>query len=125
MIGILRDQNMSEQARACESAFYRPRWSWRLHDAVAGLATQLRTHVADDLEAGPHILQHLGCIRAQFAHLASTVGAVLLARQVRVNLAWKMFRQRAAKGLRCNRQLRLERHALLFNGIGGTKLFKL
>jgi hypothetical protein len=55
--------------------------------------------MADDLEAGPHVLQHLGHIFPQFAQPPPAVGARLMAGQVRVDLARKMLGQRAPEGL--------------------------
>ena len=91
MIGILRDQHMSEQPGPCKSAIDRPRGCWCLHDAVAGLAAQLRTHMANNLEAGPHVLQHLGGICAQLAHVATAIGAGIVLRHVRVDFTRKML----------------------------------
>src|SRR5258706_10140918 len=57
MIGILRYQYVGEQTRSREAAVDGARRRRSLHDAIAGIAAQLRPHMADDLEAGPHVLQ--------------------------------------------------------------------
>ena len=54
--------------------------------------------MAQDLEAGPHILQHLGNIFAQFTQSTATVRASLMGWHMRVDLARKMLGQRAAEG---------------------------
>jgi len=59
--------------------------------------------MADDLEAGPYILQHLGDILAQFAQPAAAVGAGLMVRHVGMDLAGKMLGQRTTKWLRGHR----------------------
>ena len=100
MIGILRHQHMRQQPRPGKSAIDRPRRCRRLHDAVAGIAAQLRPHVAKHLEAGPHVLQHLGHIFAQFTETAAAVGAGVMTRHMGVNLARKMLRQGPATRLR-------------------------
>jgi hypothetical protein len=64
MIGVLRDQHVSEQARTGEPAIDGTGRRRGLHDAVAHIAAQLRAHMADDLEARPYVLQHLGGIFA-------------------------------------------------------------
>jgi hypothetical protein len=71
-----------------------------LHDAVAGLAAQLRTNVPDHLEASTHILQHLSHIFAQRPQTLAAVGTSLMLRHVGVDLARKMLGQRPAKRLR-------------------------
>src|SRR5271168_5366226 len=55
MIRILRDEHVGEQPRACEATIDGSRWRRCLHDPVAGIAAHLRTNMADDLEAGPHV----------------------------------------------------------------------
>src|SRR5882757_1237547 len=67
VVCILGNQHMSEQPRSRKPTIDRSRWCRCLHDLVTGVATQLRAHMADDLEAGPHSLQHLCNILAQLA----------------------------------------------------------
>jgi hypothetical protein len=55
--------------------------------------------MADHLEAGPHVLQHLGDIFAQDAQPATAVRAGLMVRHMSMDLAWQMFGQRSAEGL--------------------------
>ena len=125
MVGILRDQHMREQTWTCESTIDGPRWRGRLHDAVAGIATQLRTHVADDLEAGPHVLQHLGHVFAQLAQSAPAVGTSLVAWYVRVDLTRKMLGQRAAEGLGWSRTFCRSGGLQLLDGAGNLQVFEL
>ena len=49
MIGIPRDQHMREQPRTGKAAVDGPRRRGTLHYAVAGIATQLWSHMTDDL----------------------------------------------------------------------------
>jgi hypothetical protein len=79
----------------------------------------------DDLEAGPHVLQHLGDILAQLAQPAAAVGAGGVIGQMGVNLARKMLRQRAAKRLRGNWPFPRRSRSLLFDGLGRVELFEL
>jgi hypothetical protein len=74
--------------------------------------------MTDDLEAGPHSLQHLGNVVAEFAQLAAAVGAGSMRGHVGVYLAWKMLRQRAAERLRVNRALCRSSGLQFFNGNG-------
>jgi hypothetical protein len=92
VVGILRDQHISEQPRPDESSIDRPRRCRSLHGPVVGVAAQLRAHMADDLEAGSYALQHLGEILAQLAQSAAAVGAGFMGGHVRVDLARKMLR---------------------------------
>jgi hypothetical protein len=45
MITVLRDQHMRQQSRPRQAALDRATWRFRLHDAVALRAVQLRAHV--------------------------------------------------------------------------------
>jgi hypothetical protein len=67
MVGILRNQNMRQQARTSQSARNRPARCRSLHDPFAAPTTQLGAHMADYLEAGRHVLQHLGNVFAELA----------------------------------------------------------
>jgi hypothetical protein len=116
---------MGQQTRAGESAVDRPRRCRGLHDPVAGIAAQLGPHMADDLEAGPDILQHLGHIFAQFPQTATAVRTGVVAGHVGMDFARKMLGQGAAERLRWSGPLRLHRYSLLFDGIGCAKLFEL
>jgi hypothetical protein len=57
-------------------------------------------HMADDLEAGSHVLQQFGDILAQLAQSTAAVGAGFMGGHVRVDLARKLPRQWTAEGLR-------------------------
>jgi len=81
--------------------------------------------MADDLEAGPHVLQHLGHIFPQLAQPSTAVGAPLMAGQVRVDFARKMLGQGAAEGLRRSRTLCGSNRLRLLDGTGGLQVFKL
>lgn len=125
MIGILRDQHMSEQTRAREATVDGARRRRNLHDPVAGIAAQLRPYMADDLEAGPHVLQHLGHIFPQFAQPSAAVGARLMAGHVGMDFARKMLGQGAAEGLRRCRTLCGRNRPRLLDGAGRLQVFKL
>ena len=53
---------MGDQARPRPTALDRQGWHRRLHDCLAGTAAQLRANMADYLEAGRHVFQHLALI---------------------------------------------------------------
>ena len=54
----------------------RPRRRGSLNDAVAGLAAQPGSDMANHLEAGPHVLQYLGVVLAERPQLAAAIWAV-------------------------------------------------
>lgn len=124
-VGVLRHQYMREQTWPGKSAINRPRRRWSLHDPVAGVTTQLRSHMADHLETGTNVLQHLGDIFAQFAQPAAAVGAKVIAGHVSVDFARKMLGQRAAEGLRGYGPLCRSDSLRLFDSVGGLQFFKL
>jgi hypothetical protein len=82
---------VGEESRACKTTIDGARWRRCLHDPIAGIAAQLRTNMADHLEAGPHVFQHLGDIFAQDAELATAVRAGLMVRHMSMDLAWQML----------------------------------
>jgi hypothetical protein len=125
MICILRDQHMGEQPRTCETTIDGARRRRCLHDPVAGIAAQLRTDMADDLEAGPHALQHLGDIFAQLAQSAATVRAGLMVRHMGMDLAWQMLRQRSAEGLGGHGPSGRRDCGAFFDGVVSLQLFEL
>jgi hypothetical protein len=125
MIGILRYQYMCEQTRHREAAVDGARRRRSLHDAIAGIAAQLRPNMADDLEAGPHVLQHLGYIFSQLAESATAVGTSLVSGHMCVDFARKMLWRGAAKGLRGCRTLCGRSRLRLLDGTGGLQVFQL
>jgi hypothetical protein len=59
VIRELRDENMREQPWSGIGTWDRPRRSGRFNDSLAAAATELRTHMTDDLEALRNILKDL------------------------------------------------------------------
>ena len=116
---------MREQARSRKSAIDGPRRRLGLHDPLAALAAQLGTDMADDLEAGPHVLQHLCNIFAEWPQLAAAIGAGFVVRQVAQHFARQMLGQRTARGLSGSGVLSRHRSGLLFRGAVGFELFEL
>ena len=89
MIGVLGHQHVGEQPRPGEPALDRARRSRTLRDAVALDAGQLRAHVPDHPEAPGHVVQDLGDVLADRAHVGTALRAAAgglvhhaLARQV-------------------------------------------
>jgi hypothetical protein len=121
----LRDQHMREQSWARKPAVYGPRRRFGLHDALASRAAQLGAHMADDLKAGAHILQHLGNIFAEHAQLASAVRAAIVAGHMGVDFARQMLGQRPAERLRGNGHCSLHLSGLAFHGAVRFQLFEL
>ena len=77
-----------------------------LHDALAGGARELRTHVLDHAEARRHIIEDLGYVLADLAHRCPTVRAGAGGRVFNAG-ARQMFWQRPAH--RCLRGRLLDR----------------
>ena len=81
--------------------------------------------MADHLEARPHAFQHLGDIFAQLAQSTAAVRTGFMIRHMGMDLAWQMFRQRSAKGLRGNRPIGRRDRGSFFDGVGRLQLFEL
>ncbi len=124
-VGVLGDQHVGQKTGSGKAAIDGPGRRRSLHDPVAGIATQLRPHVPDHLEAGTDVLQHLGDIFAELAQSTAAVGASRMIGQMGVDLARKMLRQRPAEGLRGNRSFCRCNRSLLLDGLGRAELFKL
>ena len=96
MVAELRHQNLREQAGAGPAAFDRQTGHRRLHDRLASATAQLRADVADHLEAGGHVFQHLALVLADAAEhraAAARAGAGCLMGD---GLARQVWRQRLA-----------------------------
>ena len=99
MVAELRHQNLREQARSGPAAFDRQARHRRLHDRLASATAQLRADMADHLEAGGHVFQHLALVLADAAEhraAAARAGAGYL---VGDGLARQVWRQRLADRL--------------------------
>ena len=101
MIAVLRDQHMRQQSRPRQAALDRTTRRFRLHDAVALRAAQLRAHMTNHHETGGHVLQHLRHILAQLAQFALALRAHRFFRLVPAGFARQMIGQGAARGFRC------------------------
>ena len=62
VIAVLGDHHVRDQARPRPAAFDRQRRHRRLHNALAGAATQLWAEMADHLEAGGDIFEHFALV---------------------------------------------------------------
>jgi hypothetical protein len=91
VIAELGREDMGEKARAGHAAGDGSRRCRRLHDAIACCATHPWTDMANDLEAGGQVLQHLGDIFAKLLELALADRAALLLRKVLMHFARQVF----------------------------------
>jgi hypothetical protein len=64
VVAVLGDHHVRDQARPRPAAFDRQRRHRRLHNALAGAAAQLWAEVADHLEAGGDVFEHLALVLA-------------------------------------------------------------
>ena len=80
MIAELRGQHMSQQSRPGQAAIDRTARCWCLHDRIATRAAQLGANMADHLETGRNLFEHLGDILTQFLQCAAALRARLLLR---------------------------------------------
>jgi hypothetical protein len=99
MVAELRHQNLREQARSGPAAFDRQARHRRLHDRLASATAQLRADMADHLEAGGDVFEHLALVLADAAEhgaAAARAGAGCL---VGDDLARQVWRQRLANRL--------------------------
>ena len=110
VVAIFRDQHMREQAGAGPAPLDRQRGHRRLGDRLAGAAAHAWPDVADDLEVGGHILEHLPLVLAQLAEDRAAAAWAGTGRRMHDGLARQMLWQRcAARGAagpgRCRRAL--------------------
>lgn len=93
MIAELRRQHMREQTWAGKPPFDRAGGRGRLHDPVVSRTAEPGAHMADDLEAGWQVLQHLGDILAQRLQHAAAGGTVLLGGMMGMDFTRQMLGQ--------------------------------
>ena len=72
VIAVLGDHHVRDQARRRPAACDRQRRHWRLHNGLAGAAAQLRAEMADHLEAGGDVFEHLALVLADPAEGRAT-----------------------------------------------------
>ena len=94
MVAELCHQNLGEQARAGPAAFDRQAGHRRLHDRLASAAAQLRADMADHLEAGGHVFQHLALVLADAAEHRAAAARAGAGCFVGDDLARQVWRQR-------------------------------
>ena len=115
VIAVLGHQHLRQQPRAGQAALNRPAGRVGLEDALAAHARQLGTHVADDLEAGRHVLELLGHVFVERTQLAAAFTALARPRSQAVGvmhpgLARQVHGQLAIVAARLARRTRLQRH---------------
>jgi len=98
VIAILRNQNMSKQPGSCIGSRDRPGRRRCFDHRLTAATAELRPHMANDLEALGHILEHFGDIFAELSQRASTTGAAHI-RSMLLDLPRQMFRQGATARL--------------------------
>jgi hypothetical protein len=86
---------MRQQSGSRQAAINRPDRRRHLHNALAAPAAELRPYMANHLEPGRHILQHLAHVLADALHGRATVGAGRF-RRVDHRLARQVLGQRLA-----------------------------
>src|SRR6266567_912667 len=91
MVRKLRGEHMGEQSWTGQAAIDGTTRCRRLHYLVVSRAAQLRTHVADHLEAGRNPFQNLGDIFAELLQRAAALRAGWFRRCVGPDLARQML----------------------------------
>ncbi len=99
-VAVFRDRHMRDQARAGAATLDRQVGGWGLEHRLAHPAGVAGPDVADDLQPGGDLLQHLGDVLAEPGELAWRAAAAQRRGLMRHGLARQMLRQRAADGLR-------------------------
>ena len=94
----LRDENMCKQPWSSIRTRDRPRWGRGFNDSLAAAAAELRTHMADDLEALRHILEDLGDIFTELAQRAAAAWAAACLGKMCLDFTRQMFGKRTARG---------------------------
>ena len=96
VVAILRHQHMRDQARSRAATLDRQRRHRCLHDRLAGAAAQLRADVADHLEAGGDVFQHLALVLPDAAERGAAAAGAGAGGFVGDGLARQMIGQRRA-----------------------------
>ncbi len=81
--------------------------------------------MAKNLEAGSHILQHLGHVFTKLTESAAAVGAGFMARHMGVYFAWQMLRKGATERPRRRGLLCHSSGLRLFDCVGRLQFFQL
>ena len=103
VIGVFCNQHVRQESRPGQPAVDGSRRRLGLHEPLAGCTAQLRANMANDLETGAYILQHLRDILAKCAQSASAIRTRIVAGHVGMHLTRQMFGQWPARRLRGNR----------------------
>ena len=111
VVAVLGDHHVRDQARPRPAAFDRQRRHRRLHNGLAGAAAQLRAEMADHLEAGGDVFEHLALVLADPAEGRTAAARAAAGRFVGDGLTWQVIRQWLAD--------RLAAWAWLGRGTGG------
>jgi hypothetical protein len=106
VVSVLRDENMRQQTWSRQSALNGARWCRRLHNPLAARAAQLGTHLADHLELGRHILQHLGNIFPEQPQRAPATRTDTLGRFIPIGLPGQVDRKGTPRRFRPYKKVR-------------------
>src|SRR5450631_2323872 len=82
---------MGQKARSGKATLDRTGWRGCFHDAVTTAASELRPHVANDLEAIGDVLQLLGDIFAELAQMTAAIRTAVGVRKMRDNFTGERF----------------------------------
>ena len=99
MVGVLRDQHVSQQCRTGQAALDGPRRSGRLDHMFAGGAGELRPHVTNHLETGRDAFQLFGDIFTKLAQGAAAIGTAVVRGKMGDHFTRKSFRIRLSNAL--------------------------
>ena len=93
VVAEFRHHHVCDQARPRPAALDRQRRHRRLHNGLAGPAAQLRAEMADHLEAGGNVFEHLARVLSDPTEGRTAAARAVAGRFVGDGRAWQVIRQ--------------------------------
>ena len=96
MVTVFGHQHMGDQSGPGHASGNRPTGCRGLNDGVATAAGQLGPNMANDPEAGGHVVEHFRDILTERLEMTAAIRAAGMLRRMNHGIAWQVIRQRFA-----------------------------
>src|SRR5204863_64868 len=94
VVAVLGDDHLREQSRSGKAAIKRPRGRWQLNDRCTMATGELRAYMPQHLEVARYVIEHLGDVFAELAHLRTALRTAAARRRVHDRFARQVGGQR-------------------------------